>query len=40
MRKRLDKLLEDSELTSEDAVVLGEKVKEARLEKLEQMGYF
>lgn len=36
--KKLDKMLENSELTEEDALELGRKIKKGRFEKLKQAG--
>lgn len=36
--KKLDKMLENSELTEKDALELGRKIKKGRLEKLKQAG--
>ena len=36
--KKLDKLLENSELTEEDALELGRKIKKGRFEKLKHAG--
>ena len=36
--KKLDKMLENSELTEKDALELGRKIKKGRFEKLKQAG--
>lgn len=37
--KKLDKMLENSEMTEEDALRLGDKVKQAMWEKLKKKGW-
>ena len=39
MLERLDELLKNSELTEEECIELGKKVKKGRFEKLKQMGF-